>query len=279
MSLFIASINSGSNGNCYYVGNAMDAVLVDVGITCKEVEERLKKLNLSIKNIKAIFITHEHADHIRGVSVLANKYSLPVYITNKTARHGIRLIKHLSKEFEAHQPINIGTLTVVGFDKKHDALDPHSFIVSGSGVTVGVFTDIGVVCDNLIHYFKQCHAVFLESNYDEAMLETGKYPAILKKRIRGGNGHLSNKQAVELFKNHKPDFMTHVILSHLSKENNTPEIAEKTFNKYADGVEVIVASRFEASDIYQINPDSIITTNTSKKISLFKRVMQLGLFD
>jgi phosphoribosyl 1,2-cyclic phosphodiesterase len=279
MSLFIASINSGSNGNCYYVGNAMDAVLVDVGITCKEVEERLKKLNLSIKNIKAIFITHEHADHIRGVSVLANKYSLPVYITNKTARHGIRLIKHLSKEFEAHQPITIGTLTVVGFDKKHDALDPHSFIVSGSGVTVGVFTDIGVVCDNLIHYFKQCHAVFLESNYDEAMLETGKYPAILKKRIRGGNGHLSNKQAVELFKNHKPDFMTHVILSHLSKENNTPEIAEKTFNKYADGVEVIVASRFEASDIYQINPDSIITTNTSKKISLLKRVMQLGLFD
>lgn len=279
MSLYIASINSGSNGNCYYIGNGTDAILVDVGITCKEVEERLKALNLSIKNIKAIFITHEHADHIRGVSVLANKYSLPVYITNKTARYGIRLIKHLSKDFEAHQPISVGDLTIIGFDKKHDALDPHSFIVSGNGVTVGVFTDIGVVCENLIHYFKQCNAVFLESNYDEAMLENGKYPAILKKRIKGGEGHLSNKQAVELFKNHKPEFMSHVILSHLSKENNTPEIAEKTFNKYADNVEIIVASRFQPSKVYHIQSSIQSKTNSSQKLSLIKKVMQLGLFD
>ncbi|MFM2049499.1 MAG: hypothetical protein RI955_2047, partial [Bacteroidota bacterium] len=244
-----------------------------------EVEQRLKQLNLSIKTIKAIFISHEHTDHIRGVSVLANKYSLPVYITHKTARHGIRLIKHLSKEFEAHQPINIGDLTVVAFDKKHDAIDPHSFIVSGNGATVGVFTDIGLVCENLVHYFKQCNAVFLESNYDEAMLENGKYPMLLKKRITGGEGHLSNKQAVELFKNHKPEFMTHVILSHLSKENNTPEIAEKTFTKYADSVEIIVASRFQASDVYHIKSEADFKINTSKKISLFKKVMQLGLFD
>ncbi|MEN9523709.1 MAG: hypothetical protein RL065_2086 [Bacteroidota bacterium] len=279
MSLFIASINSGSNGNCYYVGNANEAILVDVGITCKEVEQRLKQLNLSIKNVKAIFITHEHADHIRGVSVLANKYSLPVYITNKTARHGIRLIKHLSKEFQAHQPINIGDLTIVGFDKKHDAIDPHSFIVSGKGVTVGVFTDIGIVCENLIHYFKQCNAAFLESNYDEAMLENGKYPPILKKRIRSGEGHLSNKQAVELFKTHRHEKMSHIILSHLSKENNSPEIAEKTFTKYANGVEVIVASRFQPSNVYHIKTDIDSETKKSEKVSLFKKMMQLGLFD
>jgi phosphoribosyl 1,2-cyclic phosphodiesterase len=121
--------------------------------------------------------------------------------------------------------------------------------------------------------------VFLESNYDEAMLENGKYPMLLKKRIRSGEGHLSNKQAVELFKNHKPEFMTHVILSHLSKENNTPEIAEKTFTKYADSVEVIVASRFQASDVYHIKSEADFRINTSKKISLLKKVMQLGLFD
>jgi phosphoribosyl 1,2-cyclic phosphodiesterase len=258
------------------VGNGNDAVLIDVGITCKEVEQRLKQLNLSIKNIKAIFISHEHTDHIRGVSVLANKYSLPVYITHKTARHGIRLIKHLSKEFEAHQPINIGNLTVIAFDKKHDAIDPHSFIVSGNGVTIGVFTDIGMVCENLVHYFKQCHAVFLESNYDEAMLDNGKYPDVLKKRIRGGKGHLSNKQAVELFKNHKPEFMSHVILSHLSKENNTPEIVEKTFTKYANGVEVIIASRYQASAIYEIKKWN---KETVKPISFLKKAMQLVMFD
>jgi len=105
MSLFITSLNSGSNGNCYYVGNHNDAVLIDVGISCRETERRMKKLGLDIKKVKAIFVSHEHGDHIRGVSVLANKYSLPVYITEATAQHGPILIKHLSKKFTANEPV------------------------------------------------------------------------------------------------------------------------------------------------------------------------------
>ena len=118
MSLFITSLNSGSNGNCYYVGNDNDAVLIDVGISCRETERRMKKLDLSIKKVKAIFISHEHGDHIKGVSVLANKYSLPVYITEATAKRGPILIKHLSKTFKANKPIAVGELTVtvgIGF--------------------------------------------------------------------------------------------------------------------------------------------------------------------
>ena len=176
MSLFITSLNSGSNGNCYYIGNSNEAVLVDVGISCRETEKRMKQLGLSMKTVKAIFISHEHGDHIKGVSVLANKYSLPVYITSITAKHGPILIKHLTKEFKANEPVTIGELSVTPFTKKHDAADPHSFIITCNNVTAGVFTDIGIACTEVINYFKQCHAVFLESNYDEELLENGRYP-------------------------------------------------------------------------------------------------------
>src|SRR5689334_2439928 len=158
MSLFITSLNSGSNGNCYYVGNHTDAVLIDAGISCRETEKRMKQLGLSMKKVKAIFVSHEHGDHIKGVSTLANKYSLPVYITPGTAKHGPVLIKHISRTFTANEPVAIGELMITPFTKEHDASDPHSFIISHQGVTVGVFTDIGLACKQVIRYFKKCHA-------------------------------------------------------------------------------------------------------------------------
>jgi phosphoribosyl 1,2-cyclic phosphodiesterase len=273
MSLFITSLNSGSNGNCYYVGNRNDAVLIDVGISCRETERRMKKLELDIKKVKAIFVSHEHGDHIRGVSVLANKYSLPVYITEATAKRGPILIKHLSKTFTAHEPIAVGELTITAFTKQHDAADPHSFIVSYNSITVGVITDIGIACDKVIHYFKQCHAAFLETNYDEVMLENGSYPLHLKNRIRGGEGHISNAQALELFIKHRPPFMTHLLLSHLSQENNSPQIAESVFTPHANGTKIIVASRHEATEVF-----TITNTELKEREIVFKKARQLVLF-
>lgn len=273
MALYITSLNSGSNGNCYYIGNSNEAVLVDVGISCRETEKRMKHLGLDIKKVKAIFVSHEHGDHIKGVSTLANKYKIPVYITSLTAKHGPILISHLSKSFKADEPVQVGDLLVTAFLKHHDAADPHSFIVRCNNVTVGVFTDIGKTCKPLVHYFKQCNAAFLETNYDEDMLENGRYPLHLKNRIRGGDGHLSNKQALELFINHRPPFMTHLVLTHLSKENNTPQLAENLFAPHANGTAIIVASRYEASDIYTIVP----TGMEEKNIPLIKP-MQLALF-
>jgi phosphoribosyl 1,2-cyclic phosphodiesterase len=274
MSLFIASLNSGSNGNCYYVGNGTDAVLVDVGISCRETEKRMKLAGLNMKTVKAIFVSHEHGDHIRGVSTLANKYSLPVYITSLTANNGPILIKHLSRTFTAGEAVSIGELSIVPFAKQHDANDPHSFIITYKGVTVGVFTDIGTVCKEVIHYFKQCHAVFLESNYDEAMLENGRYPIHLKNRIRGGQGHLSNQEALDLFVQHKPSFMSHILLSHLSKENNHPELAADLFTRHAKDTTIVVASRYQASEVFTITNkgENNYTTKT------FAKPVQLGLF-
>jgi len=213
MSLIVTSLNSGSNGNCYYVGNNNEAVLVDAGISCREVETRMKRLGLELNKLKAIFVSHEHTDHIKGVQLLSKKYQLPVYITDATRRNGrLKLEKHLSKTFITTTQVSIGELTISAFNKFHDAADPYSFMISCSGINVGVFTDIGRPCANLIHYFKQCHAAFLESNYDEVMLENGNYPYYLKKRITGGLGHLSNTEALDLFRTHRSSSLSHLFL-------------------------------------------------------------------
>jgi phosphoribosyl 1,2-cyclic phosphodiesterase len=265
MSLYITSLNSGSNGNCYYIGNDNEAVLVDAGISCREVETRMKRLGLDMKKVKAVFISHEHTDHIKGIEILSKKHQLPVYITDATRRHGrVKLQKHLSFTFSASSPVQIGEIAISSFAKLHDAADPHSFLISCKGVNVGVFTDIGAPCNNLIRHFNQCHAAFLESNYDELMLETGGYPYYLKKRITGGNGHLSNKQALDLFQNHRPEFMTHLLLSHLSQNNNDPKLVEEMFKTNAGRVEMIIASRHSETAVYHISAEKPAKQKPSK---------------
>jgi phosphoribosyl 1,2-cyclic phosphodiesterase len=251
--LHIASLNSGSNGNCYYIGNDQEAILVDTGISCRETEKRMLRLGLSMHNVKAIFISHEHTDHVRGLATLSAKYNLPVYITQGTlngCRFNIR--EDLIRVLYSTQTISIGSLEVTSFLKIHDASEPHSFMVSCGSTKVGVFTDIGSACDQLIFHFKQCHAAFLETNYDDDLLSKSAYPYFLKQRISGGKGHLSNKQALDLFIHHRPSYMTHLLLSHLSKDNNNPELAHSLFSEHAGEVEIVVASRFVETEVYTI---------------------------
>jgi len=253
MSLFIASLNSGSNGNCYYVGNNDEGILIDAGISCREIIKRMNSLGLQPEKLKAVFITHEHTDHISGLPSLLKKYSLPVYITAATySGTGFSIDRQLIHSFKAFEAIQVGSLSVTAFPKWHDAVDPHSMVISFAGVTVGVFTDIGAPCKNVIHYFKQCHAIFLESNYDEGMLANGRYPIFLKRRITGGRGHLSNSQALQIFLEHRPAFMTHVLLSHLSSENNAPSIAENLFKQHAAGTHIVHAPRYGTTAVYHI---------------------------
>jgi phosphoribosyl 1,2-cyclic phosphodiesterase len=253
MPLYITSLNSGSNGNCYYIGNEKEAVLIDAGLSCRETEYRMSRLGLSMQKIKALFISHEHTDHTKGVEVIARKYRMPVYITEAT--HGnsrLKIDPQLVKTFKAYSSIKIGDLVVNPFPKQHDASEPHSFTVSGSGVTVGVITDLGMACEHVVKNFRQCHAAFLEANYDEIMLDEGNYPIFLKKRIRSDEGHLSNHQALELFTTHRPSHMSHLLLSHLSQQNNNMKLVLDLFNRHAGGVQIAVASRFEETGVYCI---------------------------
>lgn len=276
MSLFIASLNSGSNGNCYYLGNEREAVLIDAGISCRETERRMLRLGLSMKKVQAIFISHEHSDHINGVTVLSKKYDLPVYITPATLQNsGLQLAHHFPVPFTAYQPVMIGEIAVSAFPKFHDAAHAHSFMVEHLGVKVGVLTDIGAACEHVIKHFSQCHAAFLEANYDEEMLEKGRYPYHLKRRIRGGLGHLSNSQALEIFINHRSAHLSHLLLSHLSRDNNRPELVQELFSQHANGTEIIVASRYKESAVYHINGLSLAG---QKHISVQAGQLQFSLF-
>ena len=290
MSLSIASLNSGSNGNCYYIGNREEAVFIDAGLSCTETELRMNRLGLRMANVKGIFISHEHSDHILGLSALVQKYKIPVYINAATLKEirGKKL-RAFIQLIESHKPVCIGNLRITSFPKKHDACDPHSFVVSYLQTTVGIFTDIGQPCDQVVHYFRQCHAAFLEANYDEDMLQNGKYPYFLKNRIRGGNGHLSNHQALELFKTHRPAFMSHLLLSHLSKENNSPELLQSLFDAYKTNTQVMIASRYQESPVYPVSflspPGSLLVSKASipesplkKKGKVKTELRQLRLF-
>lgn len=254
MALYFTSINSGSNGNCYYVGNENEAILVDVGLTCKEVEKRMLRLGLVIEKVKAIFISHEHSDHIKGLSVFARKYKIPVYISVGTLKNSKLTLDEQNTFGLSHtQNIQIGKLKITAFSKFHDAADPYSFTIECNAVRVGVFTDIGSVCDRLISQFKHCHAAFLEANYCANILANGQYPYFLKRRITGGRGHLSNAQALDLFMNHRPDYMTHLLLSHLSKDNNDPVLVAQMFAPVAGNTLIKVASRDQESEIYYVS--------------------------
>ena len=137
--------------------------------------------------------------------------------------------------------------------KWHDGIDPHSFTISCDGATVGVFTDIGEPCEHVIHHFGRCTAAFLESNYDDTMLDEGRYPSYLKQRIRGERGHLSNIQALELFLNHRASHLKILVLAHLSAENNHPEIVQDIFVQHANGTRIAIASRHEETELFTIN--------------------------
>ncbi len=275
MSLYIASLNSGSNGNCYYVGNSEEAVLIDAGISCLETEKRMMRLGLALSKVKAVFISHEHSDHIRGAEVLSRKYKLPVYITPRTQYFG-RLQLENAVPFFSLLPVQIGGLQITAFQKLHDAAEPHSFVITCNQIKVGVFTDIGAACVQVIHHFKQCHAVFMEANYDEEMLAKGRYPYHLKNRIRGGKGHLSNAQALQIFTAHRPPFMSHLLLSHLSKDNNCPQLAARLFNSRAAGTEIVVASRYAETAVYFI--DGLFNRALGEQKPTAVKQAQLSLF-
>ncbi len=253
MPLFVSSIASGSNGNCYYISNGEDAILVDAGISCRETERRMVRQGLSMQQVRAIFVSHEHTDHVKGLSVLANKYQLPVFLTDGTRRAcRLAIPERLLHPLTNMQAISVGGLTVTSFRKYHDAADPHSFIIQQDGFTVGVFTDIGRVCEPVAEFFSQCDAAFLETNYDADMLMQGRYPFFLKNRIRGGYGHLSNAEALELFMQHRSPRLRHLFLSHLSRDNNNPELVYRLFEQHKGETEIILAGRDRETSVYQV---------------------------
>jgi len=249
----ICALASGSNGNCYYIGNKEDAILVDAGINCKQIMIRMTAKGLNPHKIRAIFITHEHNDHVCGARVFAKKLDIPVYMTKGTYQSLYMTNRPVAVRFvDPSQSVMLIPFIIHPVLKNHDATEPTSFRVELQGINVGVFTDIGLPCSNVIDHMQHCHALFLETNYDEKMLWDGPYPYHLKKRVSSDVGHLSNLQAVNLLTEHAGPALKWVLLSHLSGENNTPQIAYDALKHFEDRYKIVLTSRKAAGEVIRI---------------------------
>ncbi|WP_202111262.1 MBL fold metallo-hydrolase [Sphingobacteruim zhuxiongii] len=247
------ALASGSNGNCYYVAKDDTAVLVDAGINNKHIHLRMDSLGILPTQIKALFITHEHTDHIQGLSVFAKRYQIPIYITAGTlAGSKLNLPAHLIRIILPQEVVQIGPLTIYGIPKYHDAKEPCSFMISDGSINIAVLTDLGRVCDNVKTAIQHADVLFLESNYDEEMLDKGRYSYYLKNRIRSGWGHISNAVALQALLENRTSRLRHLILGHLSGENNTIQLVEETFAPHCTDILLSIANRYEHTTMFEV---------------------------
>lgn len=213
---------SGSSGNACYVETAQTRILIDAGLSCRELMRRLELVHVDPKAPEALVITHEHVDHMRGAGPLARLLDIPVYINSSTFRKSLKILGNLSKPMAIHtgQTITIKDLAIETFTKCHDTADPMGLVLSSDGARLGLITDLGRSTQVIEDRLRGCHALIIEFNHDQRMLEDGPYPWEVKRRIKGPEGHLSNRQAGELLAAVAHKDLGLVILAHLSRVNN-----------------------------------------------------------
>ena len=261
------SIASGSSGNCIYIGSENTHILIDAGVSRKRIAEGLKAVDLSLSDISAIMVTHEHSDHISGLGVVSRKEEIPIYSTAGTIA-GIEASTTLGEMPEgichticADQDFTLNDLTIHPFHVSHDANEPVAFSVSCGAHRMGVITDLGKYDDYIVENMHGMEAILIEANHDVRMLQVGSYPYYLKQRILGERGHLSNESSGRLLGELLNDDIKGVMLGHLSKENNYAELAYETVRLEIDLGEcsykagdfpIAVASRSEHSDIIEV---------------------------
>lgn len=253
----LSVLSSGSSGNCFYIEEDKTGILIDCGISCKQVLERMNFIGKNPENIKGIFLTHEHSDHIKGIDVLARNLQIPIFATEKVVREKfICSDKTLIREIGKKELTKIGKLSIETFSKSHKAIDPVSFSIINKK-RLSIITDAGFICKNIEENIKEADFICLESNHDKKMLEEGPYPWHLKNWIKGDFGHLSNMQASLGVLEYASKNLKGVILSHLSESNNKPEIAIKTFKSIIKErsdlkLDISVSSRFIPTKIMKI---------------------------
>lgn len=230
----LCSIASGSSGNCIFAGSDNTGILIDTGISGKRIEQGLNSIGHKTADISGIFVTHEHVDHIAGLGVIARRYGIPIYATEGTYR-GVLNTKSVGKIPEGlfrpicpDSTVQVGDVTVHPFSISHDAADPVGYRVETGGKKAAVATDMGFYNSYITEQLTGLDAILLESNHDIRMLEVGSYPYYLKQRILSNRGHLSNETAGQLLCEVLHDDLKHIVLGHLSRENNYPSLAYET---------------------------------------------------
>ncbi len=220
-------LGSGSKGNATYVSSGGTSILIDAGMSGIELQKRLAAIGVELCAIDAILVTHEHNDHVQGVGVLSRRAKIPVHANSATFSAASKIINRLFSynEFETGGSYHFRNLEIHPFSISHDTKDPVGFRISDGSVSLGYCTDTGKVSRLMQHRLASCQALVLESNHDIEMLRNGMYPQYLKQRIRSSQGHLANAEAATFLRELAHEKLQHVVLAHLSEDNNHPEIA------------------------------------------------------
>lgn len=261
------SLGSGSSGNCYYLGYGNSGILIDAGIGIRTIKKSLKEAGISLESIEAVFITHDHADHIKSVGYLGEKHHIPVYTTS-LVHEGINRsycttlkLKESMRFLEKESPMQLGCYTITSFEVPHDGSDNVGYCIEVGNKIFTFATDLGEITPTAANYIDRANYLILEANYDHEMLQMGSYPEYLKKRITGRRGHLSNSATADFLAEHITEELKHIWLCHLSKDNNHPELAYKTveFKLRSKGVLVgkdvmlTVLKRTTPSELYYLD--------------------------
>ncbi len=231
MSLEVCVLASGSSGNSIYVASDKTRILIDAGLSAKQVAVRLDQIGVVPESIAGICVSHEHGDHIAGIRVLQKRHGIPVYANAGTLSGIMRQPKSdeiTAKVFQTGSPFEIGDITIEPFSVPHDAYEPVGFRLQTGETSVGIVTDLGMATALVREKLKGCHVIIVESNHDEDLLQEAPRPWPLKQRIRSRQGHLSNMGAAQLIAECATDALEHVFLSHLSSDCNTPDTALQT---------------------------------------------------
>ncbi len=257
------SLASGSSGNCYFLGNASYGILIDAGVGVRSTRKFLKTMGLDFHNIWGVFITHDHADHIKAAGVIGEKHHVPIYSTREI-HNGInrnycvtQKLSSSQKFIEVGQEVRIGDFTVKAFPVSHDASDAVGYSVEYKGKTFTFATDLGFVGDEASEHLTNSDCIVLEANYDEFMLANGPYPLYLQERIKANTGHLCNMQTAEFLAEKYTDRWKYVFLCHLSKENNMPELAYATIVEHLKSQEIAFEEKTEIVPLERMEPSKM----------------------
>ncbi len=245
--LNFCSLYSGSSGNCLFVENNSTKILVDCGVSGKKVCEGLESIDKKIEDIDAIIVTHEHSDHVQSLGLISKKYNIPVYANIETWQamptQSQKIQENNKKTFNNDNDFEIGNLLIHPFSTPHDAANPCGFNIYSGKRKISIATDLGHMDNVILENLKGSSFILLESNYDPEILKVSKYPYILKQRIAGPNGHLSNSTAGKTIGCLIQNDLKTVMLGHLSKENNFPELAYQTV------VEELMSQNIDTNEI------------------------------
>ncbi len=255
--MIFCNLGSGSKGNSTFIQSQTTSILIDQGFSVKNLRERFEQAGLLPDSVAAILITHEHTDHTRGVGTFARRYKIPVYVTERTAAViDDKIKKNIEmRHFVTGDMIQIGDLRIKTFHIPHDAQDPIGMVVSAENKRIGILTDIGEVRQSVLYQLTDLNLLFLEANHDTEMLINGSYPLSVKQRIKSRMGHLSNSQSLDLLRRlSSNEKMLHLILGHLSEENNLPDIVNGLFSEHAQKW----AAQYKLELAYQHKPGTLI---------------------